>query len=63
MGFFTRMMSYVYEVLAIAEEDRGTGMSATWRAASLVVGTATLVSAVSWPAAAPPGPLPIGLSA
>lgn len=33
-------------------------MNATWRAASLVIGTATLVSAVSWPAAAQPGPSP-----
>ncbi len=33
-------------------------MNATWRAASIVIGTATLVSAVSWPAAAQPGPSP-----
>src|ERR1041384_8192618 len=33
-------------------------MNATWRAASLVIGTVTLVSAISWPAAAQPGPSP-----
>jgi hypothetical protein len=33
-------------------------MNATWRAASFVIGTVTLVSAVLWPAAAQPGPSP-----
>ena len=33
-------------------------MNGAWRAASIVIGTATLVSVVSWPAAAQPGPSP-----